>query len=244
MINSTYDVQQLRQDYENIKKQYAAKYIVAASSLFLTTDIDPNTNFYELPLLENDARKPQKGDEIRLAQTDLFIFNRIAVGFVADLRIQDPEGQTDVEIGKSVFLQTLPYSKNADVLKAYKLFAGKMRVTINNVVYYEKYDLRGFDNSTIFTQINNTNGSMSSNDLFTTNVHRPIVEQPVQPMIKMSGAKKNEFRIDVPSSISPFIINVFDSNPAFRVILDIKRIGILLRGFLVQNGAEFNPAKS
>lgn len=243
-----YNVTQLRQDYETVKK-IAGKKVAAASSLFMTVDIVNDKTVYNFGILENQANVPQQPDEIRLAQTDTFIFNRMAVGFVADYGFADP-GQpfAGFEDGKSLFIQSIPYSKDDAHQRLYKLWSGKMRVTIDNYIYYEKFDLRQFDNSTPFNQYNHnfaiSDGPMTAPDTFLTGVHRTILEVPVQPMIVVNGGKKNDFEISIPTSITPTTMLLTDWRGTKLIALRFRRIGVLLRGFLIQGGAEFNPRKS
>ncbi len=235
MIN--YDVQQLRKDFENLQVKFKGKNI-AASSLFFTSDIDSQKQTYQFSVLENDAKLPQKPDEIRLNQNDVFVFNQIAVGYVADIQIVGRN--FPAEFGRSVFLQKVPYSTDIQTTRAYKLFAGQLKVTINNYVYFEKYDLRDFDNSQAEDQYNQVNLIQSSHaDILQFKAHSRPVTQPVQPMIAMSGAKKNDFEIQLPSAIDPFSFSILTDPSLPFLSFDVKRIGILLRGFLIQNAAKF-----
>jgi hypothetical protein len=233
---SNYDVQQLRKDFENLSLKFKGKNI-AASSLFFTADIDSQKQTYQFSILENDAKLPQKPDEIRLNQNDVFVFNQIAVGYVADIQLVGRG--IPPEFGRSIFLQKVPYSTDTQTARAYKLFAGQLKVTINNYIYFEKYDLRDFDNSQAEDQFNQLNGILSSNDVLQFKAHSRPVFQPVQPMIAMSGAKKNEFEIQLPSAIDPWGFSVM-TNPILPYwSFSVNRIGILLRGFLIQNAAKF-----
>lgn len=232
-----YDVQQLRKDFENLQAKFKGKNI-AASSLFFTADIDSQKQSYLFSVLENDAKLPQKPDEIRLNQNDVFVFNQIAVGFVADLQIIGASNLP--EFGRSVFLQKVPYVVNQANLRAYKLFAGQLKVTINNYVFFEKYDLRDFDNSQAEDQFNQTANILTNHsDILQFKTHARPVTQPVQPMIAMSGAKKNDFEIQLPSALDPFAFSVYTDPILPYINFDVKRIGILLRGFLIQNAAKF-----
>jgi len=233
---ANYDVIQLRKDFENIQQKFKGKNI-AASSLFLTTDIDSQKQTYSFSVLENDARNPQKPDEIRLNQNDVFVFNQIAVGYVGDIQIAG-RGIPN-EFGRSIFIQSVPYDNNIQTTRAYKLFAGQLKVTINNYVYFEKYDLRDFDVSTHDEQFNQINRIYSNPENLQFKLHQRPVTQPVQPMIAMSGAKKNDFEISLPSAIDPWGFAVMVDPILPFMVIDVKRIGILLRGFLIQNGAKF-----
>lgn len=231
-----YDVQQLRKDFENVQQKFKGKNI-AASSLFLTADIDSQKQTYNFSVLENDARLPQKPDEIRLNQNDVFVFNQIAVGYVGDIQVVGRF--TPHEFGRSIFLQSVPYSINVSTTRAYKLFAGQLKVTINNYIYFEKYDLRDFDVSTHNEQYNQLDRIYSNPDLMQYKLHQKPLTQPVQPMIAMSGAKKNDFEIQLPSAIDKWGFSVLTDPIAPYMIVEVNRIGILLRGFLIQNGAKF-----
>ena len=231
-----YDVQQLRKDFENVQSKFKGKNI-AASSLFLTTDIDPQKQTYNFSVLENDARSPQKPDEIRLNQNDVFVFNQIAVGYVGDINLVNRHSTP--EFGRSIFIQSVPYSDIVSIVRAYKLFAGQLKVTINNYIYFEKYDLRDFDVSTHDEQFNQINGILSHFSFLNFKIHQKPVTQPVQPMIAMSGAKKNDFEISLPSSIDPWSFDIMQDPILPFMRINVNRIGILLRGFLIQNGAKF-----
>jgi len=231
-----YDVQQLRKDFENVQQKFKGKNI-AASSLFLTADIDSQKQTYNFSVLENDARLPQKPDEIRLNQNDVFIFNQIAVGYVGDIQVIGRF--TPPEFGRSIFIQSVPYSANVQTTRAYKLFAGQLKVTINNYIYFEKYDLRDFDVSTHDEQYNQVDRIYSNPDFMQYKSHQKPITQPVQPMIAMSGAKKNDFEIQLPSAIDQWGFSVLIDPLLPYMSVEVKRIGILLRGFLIQNGAKF-----
>jgi hypothetical protein len=232
-----YETQQLRKDFEVLKEKYKGKNI-AQSSLFFTADIDSQKQSYLFSVLENDAKQPQKPDEIRLNQNDVFVFNRLAVGFVADLQIVGRG--VPQEYGRSIFLQKVPYAVDTQTIRAYKLWAGQLKVTINNYIYFEKYDLRDFDNSSEQDQFNQLNNILTNpTDTLQFKAHARPILTPVQPMIAMSGAKKNDFEITLPTALDPFGFSVFTNGITPYLQFNVNRIGILLRGFLIQNAAVY-----
>jgi len=208
------------------------------SSLFLTKDIDPTRSTYTFDVLENQTQTLQPdeirlnlNDEFTITQAGLFLYGSWTSGI-------DPVLATSRQL-----LTYAPCELDASFIQVKDLYAGTMRIAVNNIVYQEKLDTRRFEKVTR-TQFNNgtknfaaatdwQGATMPSNDFSTDG----MIEYA--PLIVLSGAKKNEITITLPNSITPTGPVHFVNNNGQNVYFSVTKIALKLYGLNGQNASKF-----
>lgn len=222
MARVNYNV--IAQKYRNVGKGNVR---LTQSSLFLTKPISPTVTTYTFDVLETQTATLQN-DEIRLNLNDEFIITQIGMYLVGSI----------AGVGRMLFT-TPPYeldTNRANDLTAF--YNGAFKIAINNIVYMEKWDTAKHEKTGI-TQFQNYTA-------LTPYVSPALPEKTlakdgmygVEPMITLSGAKKNDLVLQLPSAITSGAFSFTDYSNLTSTI-SINRVGLLLRGFNAQNGATF-----
>jgi hypothetical protein len=231
-----------RVNFSIIKKKYNAlgkgNVRLTQSSLFLTQDISPTKSVYTFDVLENQTQTLQP-DEIRLNINDEFVISHAGVYLYGEWN----NGQAK----KGFQLLTYaPIELGTDALLVKNLFAGQMKVGVNNIIFLEKWDLRKHEFITrtqfanqqpIIAGIDNSGfaATTPSNDLHNDGMIA------FSPMLTLSGAKKNEISITLPAAISPATLGFVNSNGE-NIAINITRIAVRMYGLNAQNAAKFQGA--
>jgi len=203
------------------------------SSLFITKDIDPTKSSYDFDVLENQTQTLQP-DEIRLNINDEFIVTDLGVYLYGTWTASSPE---NVKLGTGTqLLSYAPLELNGNAIVCKNLYAGQLKIAVNNIVYLEKWDTRKheFVTRTQFaTQLAGTSqATMPSND-FSSDAMMPF-----SPLLTLSGAKKNDINIRLPQSIAPSTITWKDQQ-GNTISMAITKIALRMYGLNAQNGAKF-----
>ena len=198
------------------------------SSLFLTKPINPNVTTYNFDVLETQNATLQ-ANEIRLNLNDEFIISSLGLYLCGTAETEgDPAGISDVMFSY-IPLET---SSKASVLTP--VYAGQLQIAVNNIVYLDKFDVRKHQYITQ-TQFQNSDGNKATlaNDDFSKNGMFPM-----EPLLTLSGAKKNTITLQLPEAASDFTWNQKMEDGSV-VQFHINRIGLMLRGLNAQNGSVF-----
>ena len=233
-----------RFDYNKILEKYAAngkkQVRLAQSDLFLTRAIEANKNSYTFDVLDNITQGLQP-DEIRLNMNDEFISN--AFGIFLYGTIADVETPTLT----SPFMLTYPPNElgvAANLMGG--LYAGTLKMGVNNIFYMEKWALRKhlFIPRTQFASYHpvasptpllgqgNFPATIPSLDYLNDGM------VAMAPTFTLSGAAKNEITISLPSAITPGSFQFTDQSGA-QLAITIDRIAARFMGLLAQNAAAF-----
>jgi len=221
MARVNYNV--IAQKYRNVGKGNVR---LTQSSLFLTKPISPTVTTYTFDVLETQTATLQN-DEIRLNLNDEFIITQIGMYLVGNIG----------GVGRMLFT-TPPYEIDtaaANDLTAF--YNGAFKIAINNIVYMEKWDTAKHEKTGI-TQFQNF---LAAGGIPPTLPEKTLAKDGmygVEPMITLSGAKKNDLVLQLPSAITSGTFGFTDYNLVSSGI-KIDRVGLLLRGFNAQNGATF-----
>ena len=206
------------------------------SSLFLTKDIDPTKSTYDFDVLENQTQTLQP-DEIRLNINDEQIIQSLGVYLYGTYTIT--EG--NVELGKQLFTYVpyeLGYGDDGDdkPVRLKNLYAGTLKIAVNNIVYLEKWDTRRSEKITR-TQFTNHNPAIFDS---TTPSNDFSIDGMVkfEPLIVLSGAKKNDITIRLPQAIVGGTFT-FTNDEDKVVNVTINKIAVRTFGLLAQNAAAF-----
>jgi hypothetical protein len=233
-----------RFDYGKIKKQYDAlgkeNIRLTQSTLTLIQDINANKSLYTFPVLTSDNATGVKPAEIRLDPNDEMVVTQIGFYLLAK-KLQGPKA--DSYDGYYYLTHNAIY-QNQVAVAGLPFYDGIFRLSINNINYIDKYDLRKHEQY----QRSEWNTQGSVNKSFAT---LPSIESesdgmyPVSPMVVLSGAKKLDLSVSLPNPIAPYQLQ-FTGNDGNAQTFNIESIAIVCRGMLAQNGAVYQgtPKKS
>jgi hypothetical protein len=201
------------------------------SSLYLTKPISPSTTVYNFDVLETQATTLQ-ANEIRLNLNDEFIIASMSMGIECSIL-----GRTGADTGAKYLLTYAPYEQNAaEAVKIANFYAGALQISVNNVVFLDKYDTRR-------SQITPTTefGSAGAGIVST----QPSIDWSKdsfygnEPLLTLSGAKKNQITINLPTALSTATFAVTSNGEGDTYSLRADRVFFFARGLNAQNGAVF-----
>jgi hypothetical protein len=202
------------------------------STLVLSKPISATTTVYNFDVLESQTQT-LIGDEIRLNLNDEFIIT--SLGFYIQARVLDAALQ---DTGAKVLLSYAPFEQNsAQASRIANFWNGSFQIAVNNIVYLDKYDTRKslfvprtqFANFVVLTGTPSTQPSVdfSKDAMYGT-----------EPLLTLSGAKKNTLLLTLPQAIQTGTFVVTD-NGGVNYSLVADRVVCLARGLNAQNGASF-----
>ena len=200
------------------------------SSLFLTKPISSTVTTYNFDVLETQTQTLQN-DEIRLNLNDEF--NITAIGLYLVGTVQDAEGTL---ASNTKLFTYAPYQLGvANATRLQNFYAGTFKIAINNIVYMEKWDTARHENVTR-TQFQNfltpNSATINSQNLAKDSMF------DLANIITLSGAKKNDLTIQLPTAISNGSFTFIDDLNVTNTIT-INRVACRLFGFNAQNAASF-----
>lgn len=230
-----------RANYARIKSKYnrIGKNAVrlTQSSLFLTKDIDSTKSTYDFDVLENQTQTLQ-ADEIRLNINDEFIMTHMGVYLYGTWT-----KSTDATVKGRQLLTYAPLELDVSSLLVKDLYAGTIKIAVNNIVYMEKWDTRKHEVVPI-TEFGNfiptiTGTGVTSYPAVQPNnnfEHAAMIK--LEPMLTLSGAKKNDITLRLPNAITGGTYSWLNANNE-KINVVVSRIAIRLYGLNAQNGAKF-----
>ena len=206
------------------------------SSLFLTKPINATQTTYTFDVLETQTATLQ-ADEVRLNLNDEFLITTMGFYLVAEKYL---DGNTPTGVKR--LLTYAPFQLDGtEAAKVQNLYAGAFKIAINNIIYLEKWDTRKHE-FVPRTQDQNAyasgSGTQAVNSLINSNEFSKNGMFPVEPMIGLSGAKKNDLTLQLPTAIAPATFSFTDDSTKTDIWI-VNRVGILCRGLNAQNGASF-----
>ncbi len=223
-----------RIDFNIIKKAYKERGVnnvrLTQSSLLLIQEINPNSTSINFDVLDSQVQNllPQ---EIRLNINDEFIVSEVGVYLYGNIGSGDPVSE------QPIMLPYAPYETDANFLSVAPLYDGQMKIGVNNIIYVEKWDLRkhclvprtqydsfdaGLTVAASQPSINYQNDGMFGTD----------------PMVTLSGAKKNEISISLPQALK-VATGTWITGGDTTVTITIDKVALFLRGLNAQNAAKF-----
>ena len=225
-----------RINYQTIIAKYKAlgkgNVRLTQSSLFLTKDINSQVTTYNFDVLETQTQTLQP-DEIRLNINDEFIITTLGMYLVAETTYTNAE--TGIVKKGTKLLTYAPFENKGTVVGLQNFYAGALQISVNNIVYLDKYDVRKheFLPRTQFANFITPNqATLPSND------YSKNAMFPMEPLLTLSGAKKNNITLTIPESISAQSWELICDN-GDKILTDVTRVGILMRGLNAQNGSVF-----
>jgi len=200
------------------------------SSLYLTKPINPTSTVYNFDVLETQATTLQS-NELRLNLNDEFVIASMSMGL--ECSVLD---RTGADTGAKYLLTYAPFEQSApEATKIANFYAGALQIAVNNVVFLDKYDTRR-------AQIVPTTefGSATAGVVAT----QPSIDWSKdsfygnEPLLVLSGAKKNQITINLPTSLAIATFPMVD-NTTGNYSLKADRVFFFARGLNAQNGAVF-----
>lgn len=229
MAKSRVNFSLIKANYNKIGK---ANVRLTQSSLFITKDIDATKSSYDFDVLENQTQTLQP-DEIRLNINDEFIVTDLGVYLYGTWTASN--GPEKIGTGTQL-LSYAPLELDGNAIVSKNLYAGQLKIAVNNIVYLEKWDTRKHELVTrtqFATQLAGTNqATMASND-FSSDAMIPF-----SPLLTLSGAKKNDINIRLPQSIAGSTVTWVDQK-GNTISMAITKIALRMYGLNAQNGAKF-----
>jgi len=229
-----------RANYARIKSKYNRigknSVRLTQSSLFLTKDIDATKSTYDFDVLENQTQTLQ-ADEIRLNINDEFIITHMGIYLYGTWQVG-----SEANKGRQL-LTYAPIELDKTALLVKDLYAGQIKVAVNNIVYMEKWDTRkhevipskeyqNFIPTVVATGITAFPAAQPSNNFESAAMIK------LEPMLTLSGAKKNDITLRLPNAITGGAYS-WTNNKNEIVVCNVTRIAIRLYGLNAQNGAKF-----
>lgn len=203
------------------------------SSLFLRKPIDATKTTYVFDVLETQTQTLQ-ADEIRLNINDEFITTAMGLYLVGSVAKEDGTAVGGVRLFTNV-LEQQSMVQAGNILPFYD---GALKIAVNNIVYLEKWDTRKHYNATR-TQVGSSSSATTIvNANFDSNSFAKDGMFSVEPMLTLSGAKKNDITLTLPSAISNGTF-AYKDNRGDNLVITINGIALLLRGLNAQNAASF-----
>ena len=201
------------------------------SSLYLTKPINPTTTQYNFDVLETQAQTLQ-ANEIRLNLNDEYIVASMSMGL--ECSVLDSMG---ADTGAKYRLTYAPFEQNSqEAAKIANFYGGALQISVNNVVYLDKYDVRRSlyipvtqFNDFVAGTAQSTQGSVNWEDnSFYSN----------EPLLTLAGSKKNSITVTLPTAISVATFAIIDQKGR-TYSLKADRVFWFARGLNAQNGSVF-----
>lgn len=230
-----------RQSFEIIKRKYdnrgKGNVRLTQSSLLLIQPISSSRTSYNFNVLENEAN-PLK-EEVRLNINDEFICTEVGMFLVA--RAKQIVGELSEDLPGIILLTYNPIEQTVNAQRGEPFYNGTLKFGANNIVYLEKWDTQKhkFVTRTQFEKRITSGGTtilypaqIPSNNMSKDAMHS------MQPMITLSGAKKNELSLNLPEAGGAYTFqHIVNDNTVIEY--SVTEIALLLRGMNAQNAAKF-----
>jgi hypothetical protein len=199
------------------------------SSIYLTKPINPNVTTYSFDVLETQTATLQN-DELRVNINDEFYLTTLGLYLVAEVSAEEAGGNSQV------LLTYAPVENSSTLNSVEDFYRGSLQLSVNNVVYLDKWDTAKhkfvprtqFSNlvvGAVQTSIPST--EYSKNAMF-----------PIEPILQISGAKKNTIQVVLPNAISQGGFDLL-TDDGTALTYRITKVALLGRGLNAQNGSVF-----
>jgi hypothetical protein len=201
------------------------------SSIYLTKPINPNVTTYSFDVLETQTATLQN-DELRVNINDEFYLTTLGLYLVAEVKSDEV-----ATLNSQILLTYAPVENSSSLVSVEDFYRGSLQLSVNNVVYLDKWDTAKhkivprtqFSN---FIALSNAQASIPSTE-YSKNAMFPI-----EPILQISGAKKNTIQVVLPNAISTGTFDVV-ADDASTLTYTVTKVALLGRGLNAQNGSVF-----
>lgn len=229
-------MKQIRASYSLIRKKYVKvgkkNVRLTQSSLILMQAIVGTTTTYTFPVLTTETNPVPFPEEIRLNTNDEFVAYEVGYYLAGDMTTGDPA------VFRSKYFSTYaPIELNSTFLNCRDYANGTLKILVNNISRLEKWDLKKHE----FVQRTQFQNSQVGQPFAT----QPSIDFsddgmfPMQPMLTLSGGKKNEVTIVLNRAILPTGAGNFTGPDAVAITVSLKQLLMMFRGLLAQNATKF-----
>jgi hypothetical protein len=125
---------------------------------------------------------------------------------------------------------------DAQFCRQQNAFLGTLQILVNKISRLERWDLKKH-NYVPRTQFQNTSAGIPAST-------QPSIDYsehgtyPMQPMLTLSGAKKNDVVVTLVNSV-PTATGTWTPSTGGTIAITINKLALLFRGMLAQNAASF-----
>ena len=218
--------------FNRYKRVGKANVRLTQSSLILSQPINATKTVYNFDVLETQTANLTP-DQIRLNLNDEFIIATMGIYLQASLK--NEEG-LDTGV-KKLFTYAPMELDQVSMRKVQNLYNGQLSIAVNNIVYLEKWDTAKHENVSR-TQYANLVAAPGAQATQPSNNYSKDAMFPVEPLITLSGAKKNNLSLSLSQAIAPTGFT-FTDDKGIASTYSIDRIVWVMRGLNAQNGAVF-----
>ena len=233
----------IRYSFDLIAKKYAKRgkgaVRLTQSSLLLAQAIDAKKSDYTFPVLTTDNAVPPLPWEVRLNINDEFVSYDLGYYLVAEKTVA--KGADPVVIPPTFaghfFFSYAPDELNASFALLEDGWLGVLNISVNNINRLTNWDLKKH-NFIPRTQFQNSSAGIPS-------ATQPNLDYsddgtfPMQPMLTLSGAKKNLIAISLVAAIPSTSAGTWTLPDTGTVLYEMKYFSLIFRGMLAQNAAKF-----
>lgn len=198
------------------------------SSLILSKPLSASQTTYSFDVLETQ-NATLVGTEQRLNLNDEFIITEM--GIYLQATVTNADGS--VNYGTKWFTYA-PAQLNSSLGVLNPIYNGAIQISVNNVVYMDKWD----SGQSLFIPRTNDGNFVTPNQATLGSVdYSKNGMIKIEPMLTLSGAKKNNVILNIASAAAPANVTVTDDAGSTKYSFD--RVAVIMRGLNAQNGASF-----
>lgn len=223
--------------YQNVNKGNCR---LTQSSLLLIRDINASANSYTFPILTTDGVNTIQPEEIRLNQNDEFISYDISFYLLADVT----QGESPNDLWSKYYLPYAPIELDRSFAELSRIWDSYLEIDVNKISRLAKWDMKKH-NFIPFTQFK----SVSTGLPYATQPNLNYSDDgtfPMQPMLTLSGAKKNDIILTLQNGAIPtgkfgnFTVPDHTAEAgSSNLTITVNRLALFFRGMLAQNASSF-----
>jgi len=198
------------------------------STLLFIQPISAATTTYKFRVLESEV--PVLPAEIRLNQNDEFISYEVGYYPLGD--ILDAGG---VAVGTHHHSYA-PMELDASFAQLTGAWRATMQILVNKISYLENWDMKKHN---CITRTQWASQMAAENARQPSNNFEDEGALPMQPMLTISGAKKNDIIITLNTAITPASAGAWTSQDGDVLTITATQLALYFRGMLAQNASKF-----
>lgn len=238
----------IRYSFELIAKKYAKRgkgaVRLTQSSLLLAQPIDAKKSDFVFPVLNTDTAIAPLPWEVRLNINDEFVSYDLGYYLVAEKTVARTAGSPEPpptaiasQFSGHFFFSYAPDELDASFALLEDGWLGVLNISVNNINRLTNWVFKKHN------FIPRTQFKSSSSGLpYAT---QPSIDYsdhgtfPMQPMLTLSGAKKNLISISLVAAIPSTSTGTWTLPDTGTIVYDMKYFSLIFRGMLAQNAAKF-----
>lgn len=205
------------------------------STLLLTKPIVATVANYSFDVLETQTATLQ-GNEIRLNLNDEFIVSTMGIYLQASV-VTTSTAAVVTSRGTSLFAY-IPMETTNNLCSLNDIYNGNLQIAVNNIVYLDKWDTRKHESRPDMPYQQRSAAVTINNATQASTKFNKDAMFPVEPLLTLSGAKKNSINLNLAGAISASTFTL-TSDDGSTTAYTLDRIALVMRGLNAQNAASF-----